>query len=140
MTSYFVVLGRPVPKQRPRVTRYGTFTPEATVDFENRVREAWRRQDGTTFSEGEPLFVGVTAHFEIPRSLSKKKQAAMVGQPHTKQRGDIDNVVKSVLDALNKHAFPDDCAVYIIHAEKLYSAEPYTEVTIRSMEDLHGEV
>lgn len=133
MTSYFVVPGRPVPKQRPRVTRYGTYTPEATADYENRVRDAWRKQSGVTFKEGVPLFVGVTARFEVPRSASKKKQRELVGTPHIKQRGDIDNVVKSVLDALNKHAFPDDCAVYIIHAEKIYANEPCTEVTIRSM-------
>lgn len=139
MTSYFVVPGRPVPKGRPRFTRHHIHTPQTTIDYEKLVVKSWQEQSGITFAEGEPLWVVVTAHFEIPSSLSKKKQEALVGTPHTKHRGDIDNIVKSVLDALNGHAFPDDCAVYAIQAEKIYGREPRTEVTIRGMEDFLHE-
>lgn len=130
MRISFTVQGRPVPKQRPRVTRHGTYTPEATRSYERSVLESWRSQSGRFFPEGTPLAVYVTAHFPIPESASKKRRAALDGAPHTQHRGDIDNVVKSVLDALNGFAFPDDSAVCYISAYKDYRDEPSTEVTI----------
>ena len=127
----FIVPGTPVPKARPRVTRRGTYTPKKTRAYEQAVYTAWKEQSGVSFPAGAPLVAYIYAHFPIPSSLSKKRQQELVGKPHTKQRGDLDNVVKSVLDALNGCAFPDDCVVCRIHAEKDYMAEPSTEITIR---------
>jgi len=126
----FTVPGRPVPKGRPRVTRFGTYTPDSTKKYEAAVRKAWQDQSGQTFPADTPLAVIVSVHFEIPKSISKKQRLALEGQPHTKQRGDLDNVVKSVLDALNGAAFPDDAAVCFIIASKDFHTEPCTEVTI----------
>lgn len=126
----FTVPGRPVPKGRPRVTRYSTYTPKSTVQYEEAVREAWRTQSGQSFPGGVPLAVYVGVHFEIPKSLSKKQRLALEGAPHTKQRGDLDNVVKSVLDALNGAAFPDDAAVCAIYAYKDFRTTPSTKVII----------
>ena len=134
MRITFTVPGRPVPKGRPRVTRFGTYTPEATRNYERSVRESWESQSGQFFPEGVPIEVHVTAHFPIPDSCSKKRRAALDGAPHTQHRGDLDNVVKSVLDALNGFAFPDDCAVCSILAYKDYRPEPSTEVTIQIYE------
>lgn len=129
MTIEFSVPGRPVPKGRPHVTRYGTYTPESTVEYEHRVATYWRLKSGQCFPPKAPLLVSVTAHFEIPKSESKKRRAALVGAPHV-SRGDLDNVVKAVLDALNKKAFADDAAVCRIIAEKDYQSEPSTEIVI----------
>ena len=134
----FTVPGRPVPKGRPRVTRYGTYNPKATQLYEKAVRDAWKAQSGKSFPGGVPLAVYVGVHFEIPRSLSKKQRLALEGQPHTKQRGDLDNVVKSVLDALNGAAFPDDAAVCTVFAYKDFRAVPSTKVIIMEYkEDLY---
>ncbi|MGM9640540.1 MAG: RusA family crossover junction endodeoxyribonuclease [Faecousia sp.] len=130
MRISFTVPGRPVPKQRPRVTRHGTYTPEATRNYELSVLTSWQTQSGQRFPDGAPLAVYVTAHFPIPESASKKRRAALEGAPHTQHRGDIDNVVKSVLDALNGFAFADDSAVCCLRAYKDYRTEPSTEVTI----------
>ena len=135
MRISFTVPGRPVPKGRPRVTRFGTYTPEATRNYERAVRESWERQSGQFLPEGAPIEVHVTAHFPIPASCSKKRRTAMEGAPHTQHRGDIDNVVKSVLDALNGFAFADDSAVCCIRAYKDYRSEPSTEVTIMPYEE-----
>ena len=126
----FVVPGRPVPKGRPRVTRHGTYTPKSTQEYEKAVRTAWQNQSGKDFPADTPLAVFVYAHFEIPMSFSKKRRRALEGTPHTQQRGDLDNVVKSVLDALNGAAFPDDAAVCAVFAFKDFRAEPSTQVII----------
>ncbi len=54
-----------------------------------------------------------TAYFPIPKSWSKKKQAAMAGQLH-RQKPDRDNVDKAIMDAL----LQEDCAVARGYTEK----------------------
>lgn len=131
MTIRFTVPGVPVPKGRPRVTRHGTYTPKSTVEYEERVRKVFLEQCPKKFiPEGNPIFCAVTAYYPIPKSLSKKQQNALDDKPHIK-RGDLDNIVKSVLDALNGKAFHDDGAVCLIAASKRYSERPRTEVTLR---------
>ena len=130
MRISFTVPGRPVPKARPRVTRHGTYTPESTRSYERAVLVSWKSQSGQRFPDGTPLAVYVAAHFPIPASAPKKRRATLEGAPHTQHRGDLDNVVKSVLDALNGFAFADDSAVCCIRAFKDYRADPCTEVTI----------
>lgn len=134
MITSFVVPGHPIPKARPRVTRYGTYTPASTVDYELRVRKAWLAVGGAEFPPDTPLSVTVVANFQIPKSISKRMRILMEGAFHTKHRGDIDNVVKSVLDALNGYAFPDDCIVCVVHCMKRWASEPSTVVTIKTIE------
>ena len=130
MKTTFTVPGRPIPKGRPRVTRYGTYTPPATRAYEEAVREAWRAAGSVSFPADVPLRLVVSAHFAPSGRPSRKTRAAMLGQPHTLHRGDLDNIVKSVMDALNGCAYPDDCAVSFIAAQKRYGAEACTVVTV----------
>ena len=54
----------------------------------------------------------------------------MDGTPHTK-KPDIDNVAKSVLDALNGLAFDDDSLIHDLQIIKRYTiGEPRVEVTM----------
>lgn len=54
------------------------------------------------------------------------------------KRGDIDNIIKAVLDALNGYAYKDDSAVFSVYGRKIYTAgEPFTAVTISSVEVDH---
>lgn len=129
MTVSFTAFGKPVPKARPRVARYSTYTPQSTTDYEKLIADAWKRKGAEMFPENTPLEIEVHAYFPIPTSLSKKKQNALHEKPHLK-RGDLDNVVKSILDALNELAFKDDSAVYSIKADKHYAFTPRTEITI----------
>ena len=137
--TVFVVPGAPVPKARPRVTRYGTYTPKSTRDYEKRIVAAWRAAGAVQFPAGVPLSVTVYARFPIPKRAGKSKRAAMEGDWHTVHRGDADNVVKAVQDALNGHAYPDDCAVCKIYAEKLWSSTPGTTIIIQTVEREEGE-
>jgi len=42
--GYFIyVQGKPKTKDRPRVTKNGTFTPKATLDYEQCVRDTWEQ-------------------------------------------------------------------------------------------------
>jgi len=59
--------------------------------------------------------LNVVFYLPMPASWSKKKRAEMLGKPH-KQKPDIDNLVKALLDAV----FDDDSHVYEIRAVKFW--------------------
>ena len=131
----FTVDGRPVPKGRPRVTRHGTYTPKSTQIFESAIRAAWLECGEKPFEDGEALDVMVNAYFPITSGMIKRKRGGLDLSPYLK-RGDIDNIIKAVLDALNGYAYKDDSAVYSVYGRKIYTiGEPFTAVTIRSVED-----
>ena len=131
MEIKFTVYDTPIGKGRPRITRYGTYTPKKTRAYEEKVRDCWRTQCGKTFPGKVPLLASVVAYFPIPQSVSKKKAEAMAGTFHM-NRPDADNIAKAILDSLNGHAYPDDSAVQIDRCWKVYTnAAPRVEVTIR---------
>lgn len=66
----------------------------------------------------------------IPKGISNKKRGEWHElKPHVK-RPDLDNLVKTVCDALNGIAFEDDSALVQIVASKIYSENPRTEITL----------
>lgn len=101
MKTSFIVPGQPIPKGRPRVTRFGTYTPKRTQQFEASIRQAWEEAGAVRFPDGTPLFLSVYARFPIPKRTPKRDAPGMVGAPYLKDHGDIDNIVKAVMDALN---------------------------------------
>ena len=135
MEIKFTVPGTPVGKGRPRFTRTGhAYTPEKTAAYEEKVRLCWKMQSGQGFAGGIPLRASIMAYFPIPKSVSKKKAAEMEGKFHTK-KCDADNLCKSIFDALNGCAYPDDSAVQIDRCWKVYTnGAPRVEVEIREAE------
>lgn len=113
------VLGRPVPKGRPRLGRRGrVFTPEKTLDAESRIRGAWLGAEGPIF-EG-PVCVDVTfSEVETVITVTEDTETES-----SKLRGDIDNYVKTVMDGLNNAAWNDDKQVHSITAKKLRREKP----------------
>lgn len=133
----FTVPGVPIGKGRPRVTSHGTYTPQKTRDYEQKVRLCWKTQcPGMAFGK-EPLMVSICAYFPVPKSASKRRREAMEGTYHI-SRPDCDNIAKAILDSLNGLAFPDDSTVQFSHVRKIYTnGAPRVEVTIS--EAGHGE-
>lgn len=134
MKTSFIVPGQPIPKGRPRVTRFSTYTPKRTQQFEASIRRAWEDAGAVRFPDGEPLFLCVYARFPIPKRTPKRDAPGMVGTPYLKDHGDIDNIVKAVMDALNGHAYADDAVIYAVSANKLYNEQAFTVVEISTKE------
>ena len=65
----------------------------------------------------------VIFHMPMPKSWSKKKRAKMNGQPH-KQKPDVDNLLKALLDACKK----EDCTVWRVAIEKRWSEAGAIEI------------
>ena len=131
---FFVVPGEPVPKARPRFTMQGgkarTYTPTNSAAYETTVgllAHAAMRAHGIAEPLSGALHVQVQAFFPVPRTWSKKRKAAASWHA---SRPDLDNVVKSALDGLNRVAFVDDGQVASVYATKAYSATPRLEVAV----------
>lgn len=103
-----------VGKQRARTVRANgvtrSFTPKKTVDFERAIRDAWINGVGISMAGFTgPVLVNITYR----RELAKSNPKFWTGRDDT-GKPDLDNVVKSVLDALNGVAFADDSQVVYI--------------------------
>lgn len=138
-TVRFTVPGPPKGKARARTvrTRGGqtfSYTPEGTVLYENLVKISFSETGEKTFDADQSLHVSMTAYYPIPKSASRKKKEEMsAGRIRPAKKPDIDNIIKSVLDALNGVAYHDDTQVVAVFAEKYYSDTPRVEVEIDSM-------
>lgn len=129
-----IIPGEPVAKARPRITKWGAYTPEKTKNYETLVRELYIIQHGQTLLDGE-LSVDIKAYFTIPKSTSKKKKELMISKDiRPIKKPDIDNVMKSVTDALNEIAYKDDSQIVSATVSKYYSEEPRVEVEINKIQ------
>lgn len=111
-----------------------TYTPPETVKNEERI--AWLAKSAMrgTGPTDAPVEMIVELRMAIPTSWSKKKQAAAAaGTVRATKRPDLDNCVKSVLDACNGIVFADDGQVVQLLVRKFYHAEPCVVVAARAV-------
>ena len=125
----------PVPKGRPKFSKIGgfvrTYTPKKTQDFEAYVREA-AKQAMTREPLETPLAVYLYFRLPIPHSYSKKRTTAcLAGSEKPTKKPDLDNLAKSVLDALNGVIYLDDSQIVSLHMTKVYSQHPGIDLLIR---------
>jgi crossover junction endodeoxyribonuclease RusA len=104
-----------VPKGRPRKGRYGNFyTPKETADCEKQIqiiaRGACRRGRNSTFQGPVALLLDLAAH-----------------------RGDLDNRIKTVSDALNKILYKDDRQIKRIVAAEVEGTR--STITVKELID-----
>jgi Holliday junction resolvase RusA-like endonuclease len=111
-------------KQRARVTKWGTYTPEKTVNYETYVKELYAVSYPNTKLQGA-LAIEILAHISIPKSASKKKQKEMLdGTIRPIKKPDASNILKIIEDALNKVAYDDDSQIVDVAITKEYSMNP----------------
>ncbi len=126
-------------KARPRVTRAGiTYTPKETVQYENLVKLCFREAQAEAKVElfDRPVRAGLEVFYEIPKSTSKSKRAAMLlDKLYPTKKPDTDNIAKIILDSLNGIAYKDDSQVVELTVNKFYSkrGQPYVFVRLSPM-------
>lgn len=134
----FTVWGDCHGKGRPKFKRVGsfvrTYTDETTTNYENLVKLSYINSGSSSYLNNETLKAYIRIYQSIPKSESKKKQAKMLsGELRPTKKPDIDNVLKSIFDALNKVAFNDDTQIVEIQCAKYYSNEPRVEIVIEEI-------
>ena len=133
MIYEFEMYGSIVGKARPRMnTKTGrAYTPTKTKLYEYALRQ-WFLREYPNFKPIENrVKVTIIAYFEIPKSTSKKKEAEMLANNISPtKKPDADNIIKIVLDGMNKFAFKDDTQVTKLEIEKKYDDKPRVYVKI----------
>ena len=130
-----------VGKGRPRVVRrFGhsqAFTPDKTVSFEHRIsieaRAAYMQETWFSPHDG-PVRISMVIRCSVPKSFGKRKRAqALAGDIRPMVKPDIDNVLKSVLDALEGVVYLRDSQVVSIDCERYYDASDYIAIAVSTL-------
>lgn len=139
-TIKWTVIGVPKPKGRPRFFRrgehVGSYTPQQTRSFEANVLT-----QSVGFKPAQPLeqALALTLRFYIPptKTMMKKKSLKELIEGEVLPvvvKPDLDNLVKSVVDALNGVFWLDDKQIYELTATKLYSFNPRVDISLTKKE------
>jgi Holliday junction resolvase RusA-like endonuclease len=125
MPIEFTVPAIPVPQPRARATAFAGCARmyEAKATHPIHAFKASCRMAAQAAYSGGPLEgpIVLECEFVLPRPTLPKK-AGTYRFPHTK-RGDVDNLLKAVMDALNGITWRDDAQVYIVRASKIVAAQ-----------------
>lgn len=116
----------PKPKLRPRLGKFGTYTPAATRAAEGELRYFLSKSNPIKFAgavSAEMIF-----SFKRPKSASAKKR------PHMTVKSDIDNLVKQVADSANGILWDDDAQIVEILARKIYGESSSISIVVREYE------
>lgn len=116
--TYEAPIGSPRPRFRNTGRYVQTYMPTSYTKHKDFIRE----QMPKALLDGK-LKVTLSFYFKAPKSWSNRKKLLAIGQyKHTKP--DIDNLIKTVLDAANNHLWKDDNQIVEIHSFKQYAEEP----------------
>lgn len=138
MIIFFRIYGEVKGKMRPKATAFGkharVYTPTAQINNENWIRseyyQAVKNKEVKTFGD-KAVKIEIYVYRKVQKSLSKKKKTqALLGAILPTTKPDLDNQIKTILDALNGHAFDDDSQIVQIGARKVYSEQEYVDVYI----------
>ena len=133
MIYEFEVPGRVIGKGRPRLNSYTgiVYTPTRTKDYESLVEQYFLlKYPRFKVLEGR-IKVSIIAYFSIPKTTKKADINEMLENNISPTRKpDIDNIVKSILDSMNKFAFKDDNQITKLEVEKKYAIEDKVYVKI----------
>lgn len=115
---------RPIPKQRPRLSKFAVYTPKKTADYEKLIAYEWKRRY-------KDLILKKAVKLDLLFCFKKAKSCKK--DYHT-QRPDLDNLEKAILDGLNKTAFVDDCQVVEMKSQKVFSDVDKIVITVTEIE------
>lgn len=140
MKIHFSVFGKPMGKARPRFTMTGhAYTPAATREYEQRVKEAYLESAKTSHFSDRPVAVKIMAFYPIPSKANKAQRTAMERlEVYPTSKPDCDNIIKIICDALNGVAYRDDAQVVAVTCQKCYGAKPSVHVVITDWSE-YGE-
>lgn len=133
----FEIPGEIVGKARPRMNTYTgkAYTPTKTKYYEYLIKKFFldKYPDHVVLQE-EAIKLTIIAYLDIPKSTSKKKREKMIrNEIRPTKKPDIDNIVKIILDGLNKLAYYDDTQVVELVVSKFYAEEPKVYVKIEKI-------
>lgn len=134
----FTIYGEVVGKGRPRFSTVGGFakayTPKKTTNYEALVKSSYLDKYQPYLLEKGALRMEIDIYMLIPKSASKKAAERMSkGIERPTKKPDIDNIIKSIADALNGLAYHDDSQIVSVSVNKYWGYVPRAEVKIKEV-------
>ena len=133
MIYEFEVPGKVIGKGRPRLNSYtgAVYTPTRTKDYESLVEQYFLLKYPRFKALEGRIKVNIIAYFAIPKTTKKSDINEMLeNNISPTKKPDIDNIVKVLLDSMNKFAFKDDNQITKLEVEKKYAQEDKVYVKI----------
>lgn len=133
MKYEFEIPGEIVGKERPRVNMYTgiVYTPNKTKDYETLVQQYFKLKYPQCEVLKGRININIVAYLKIPRSTSKiKTQEMLDNRISPTKKPDVDNIAKSLLDAMNGVVFKDDNQVSKISIEKRFALEEKAVISV----------
>ena len=131
----------PVAWQRPKTSIINGwvhhYSPAKTKNYEKAIADYYKQATrGFRFDKDEPICVNLVFGMPIPQSTPKSRREAMrEGVIRHTKRPDVDNLAKSVLDALNGVAWEDDSQIVRLSVSKQYRETPDVYIYIHESVD-----
>lgn len=141
MQLSFFIPGEACAQGRPRFTTFGghvhAYDPEKSKNYKAFVKliakDEAEKQDWK-YNE-LPLKIKVRALIEVPASKSKKfRAAALDGLEYPTKKPDVDNLFKTITDAMSGIIYKDDKQIIVADVSKRYSEQAGVEVLIEVLQ------
>lgn len=134
----FSVPGAAVGKGRPKFARRGAFvtaySDKKTVSYENLVKMYASEAVGNLPPFNGPVCLTLKISVMPPASWSKRKTSdALLGRVRPTTKPDIDNIMKSICDAMNEIVYVDDKQVCDVWVSKHYAATSEVRVLVEEL-------
>lgn len=136
---------------RPRFSKYsGAYKSKEDVDYENLIKECFFKVAKDFEPSKRPVSIHIEANYRLTKSTPKYVADEVTYSDFyyaPQSKPDIDNIAKSVLDALNGVAYIDDKQVYSLICAKRFDTTSDTDYLIvninyyncRTIEDIKNE-
>src|SRR5690606_37871987 len=118
---------------RPRFRNAGKFVQTYMPSNYIKHKEYLRKQMTALGIEG-PIKVSIEFYFPMLKSSGKNNQAANV-LTYNVTKPDIDNILKTVMEAANTHIWKDDTQIVEVHSFKKYEETARVIMKITELEE-----
>lgn len=133
----FEIQGEPKGKERPRFTKSGhTYTPKTTRSYE-RLISSTAQSEAIKLGYIKPapdsaLRIEISALMPIRDSWTRKKKIkALLGEISPTSKPDLDNIAKTICDALNGILYDDDKQITEMVLKKTFVIPEQTKTIIK---------
>lgn len=133
MIRMYEIAGECIPKGRPRFTKSGrVYTPTKTKQYEKKVQLNLQAQKAKP--SDQPIKIDITIVKGYLKSWTKTQLEMAKNQTLLpSKKPDIDNYVKSILDASNRLLFNDDGQIVELTARKVYGETPKVIIEVQNL-------
>lgn len=123
-SKVYVVQGKPVPLNRPRMSEYGVYDSQKAV--KTRIATELQIQKDENATLCGMLHMHVDFYMPLPKTKSHRKH--LMQQKYHVYKPDLSNLIKMIEDVcVDIRIIEDDSLIASITARKLYGEQPSTK-------------